>query len=64
MSEQLVRTYVLDRQNVTDLRTGVQTSDVRSVLDGDLDQFIRPTLLRRLAEPKKRDWRLPVPDCL
>ncbi len=39
-----IRSYVLDDQRIKDLRTGVQTSNCQSVLDGDLDQFIEASL--------------------
>lgn len=39
-----IRSYVLDQSRVKDLRTGVETSDTQSVLDGDLDQFIVESL--------------------
>ena len=32
---------------VKDLRTGVQTSDTASVLDGDLDQFMQAALAQK-----------------
>jgi len=39
-----IRSYVLDDSRIKDLRTGVQTSNCQSVLDGDLDQFIEASL--------------------
>ncbi|MDO3383948.1 peptide chain release factor 2 [Gilvimarinus algae] len=39
-----IRSYVLDDQRIKDLRTGVQTSNCQSVLDGSLDQFIEASL--------------------
>ncbi|MBB3060259.1 peptide chain release factor 2 [Microbulbifer rhizosphaerae] len=39
-----IRSYVLDDQRIKDLRTGVQTSNCQTVLDGDLDQFIEASL--------------------
>jgi len=40
-----IRNYVLNPYKlVKDLRTGVETADAISVLDGDLDQFIEPEI--------------------
>ncbi len=37
-----IRNYVLDDRRVKDVRTGVETSNVESVLDrGELDEFVR-----------------------
>ena len=35
---------------VKDLRTGVETSDVQAVLDGDLDNFITEYLMQEGGE--------------
>jgi peptide chain release factor 2 len=40
-----IRSYVFDDRRVKDHRTGVQTSDVEGVMDGDLDQFIKAFLM-------------------
>lgn len=41
-----IRNYVFHPYKlVKDLRTGVETSDVQGVMDGDLDQFIKPYLM-------------------
>ena len=48
-----IRSYVFQPYRmVKDLRTGVQTSDVQGVMDGDLDEFINAWL--RAGGPMKR----------
>ncbi len=39
-----IRSYVLDQSRIKDLRTGVETGNPQSVLDGDLDRFIEASL--------------------
>jgi peptide chain release factor 2 len=39
-----IRSYVLDQSRIKDLRTNVETSNTKSVLDGDLDLFISASL--------------------
>jgi len=39
-----IRSYVLDDSRIKDLRTGVETRNTQSVLDGDLDKFIEASL--------------------
>ncbi|WP_110189462.1 peptide chain release factor 2 [Pokkaliibacter plantistimulans] len=39
-----IRSYVLDDARIKDLRTGVETRNTQSVLDGDLDKFIVASL--------------------
>lgn len=45
-----IRSYVFDDRRVKDHRTGVQTSAVESVMDGDLDEFIKAYLMEFGAE--------------
>ncbi len=40
-----IRSYVFDDRRVKDHRTGVQTSDVEGVMDGDIDAFIKAYLM-------------------
>jgi peptide chain release factor 2 len=39
-----IRSYVLDQSRIKDLRTNVETGNTKSVLDGDLDEFISASL--------------------
>jgi peptide chain release factor 2 len=39
-----IRSYILDKSLVKDLRTNVETSNTKSVLDGDLDPFVTASL--------------------
>jgi peptide chain release factor 2 len=39
-----IRSYVLDKSLIKDLRTGVETGNTQAVLDGDLDKFIEACL--------------------
>ncbi|MEO9275627.1 peptide chain release factor 2 [Marinomonas sp. 5E14-1] len=43
-----IRSYVLDASRIKDLRTGVESSNTGSVLDGNLDQFIVASLKQGL----------------
>jgi peptide chain release factor 2 len=39
-----IRSYVLDQSRIKDLRTGVEVSSTQTVLDGDLDPFLKASL--------------------
>ena len=39
-----IRSYVLDKSRIKDLRTGVEVGATDKVLDGDLDQFLEASL--------------------
>ena len=43
-----IRSYVLDQSRIKDLRTGVETGNTQSVLDGALDDFIEASLKQGL----------------
>ena len=43
-----IRSYVLDDSRIKDLRTGVETRNTQSVLDGDLNKFIEASLKKGL----------------
>ena len=43
-----IRSYVLDDSRIKDLRTNVETSNTKAVLDGDLDKFIEASLKQGL----------------
>ena len=43
-----IRSYVLDKSHIKDLRTGIETGNTQAVLDGDLDQFIEASLKKGL----------------
>lgn len=43
-----IRSYVLDQSRIKDLRTNVEISNTRSVLDGDLEPFITASLKQGL----------------
>lgn len=46
-----IRSYVLQPyQMIKDLRTGVETSDINGVLDGDLDQFMAASLAAQIGD--------------
>ncbi|MCC2624236.1 MAG: peptide chain release factor 2 [Burkholderiales bacterium] len=39
-----IRSYVFDQSRIKDLRTSVEIGNIRSVMDGDLDEFIAASL--------------------
>ncbi|QCI22282.1 peptide chain release factor 2 [Buchnera aphidicola (Lipaphis pseudobrassicae)] len=43
-----IRSYILDNSKIKDLRTGIETNHVQSVLDGNLDNFIEQSLIMGL----------------
>ncbi|MCB0582009.1 MAG: peptide chain release factor 2, partial [Phaeodactylibacter sp.] len=45
-----IRSYVLDDRRVKDHRTSYQTSQTESVLDGDLDDFLKAFLMNSTVE--------------
>ena len=48
-----IRSYVLQPyQLIKDLRTNIETGDVNRVLDGDIDEFIKASLIKRKMELK------------
>jgi peptide chain release factor 2 len=56
-----IRSYVLHPyQMVKDLRTGVETSGVQAVMDGDLDRFVNGWL--RAGCPRQRNKDIQIDD--
>ncbi|XAJ74138.1 peptide chain release factor 2 [Buchnera aphidicola (Shivaphis celti)] len=43
-----IRSYILDQSRIKDNRTGIETREVQSVLDGNLDLFIETSLKKGL----------------
>jgi peptide chain release factor 2 len=43
-----IRSYILDQSRIKDLRTGLETTNVQQILDGDLEQFIQVSLKKGL----------------
>ncbi|WP_420022143.1 peptide chain release factor 2 [Candidatus Blochmanniella camponoti] len=45
-----IRSYILDNSRVKDLRTGFEKRNIKAVLNGDLDDFIRVSIKNTLSE--------------
>ncbi len=45
-----IRSYVLDQSRIKDLRTGVESSNTRAVLDGGIDLFIEASLKQQARQ--------------
>jgi peptide chain release factor 2 len=43
-----IRSYVLDKSRIKDLRTHVEVGNTQGVLDGDLDPFVEASLKQGL----------------
>ncbi|WP_433650372.1 peptide chain release factor 2 [Candidatus Profftella armatura] len=43
-----IRSYVLDKSRIKDLRTNLETKNIKDILDGDLDNFIIASLKQHL----------------
>ncbi|QJC34875.1 PCRF domain-containing protein [Enterobacteriaceae endosymbiont of Donacia piscatrix] len=39
-----IRSYILDDSRIKDIRTGIESNNIQSVLNGNLDQFIQASL--------------------
>lgn len=49
-----IRSYVLQPYTlVKDLRTGIERTNVRAVLDGDLDDFMKAALAHQIKTRRK-----------
>ena len=51
-----IRSYTLHpQQRVKDHRTNMEAGNVQAVLEGDLDRFIRATLMHKASQPQERE---------
>ena len=44
-----IRSYVLDQSRVKDLRTGLESSNPESILDGNIESFLEYSLKKGIA---------------
>ncbi len=45
-----IRSYVLDQSRIKDLRTGYESGNTQAILDGDLDHFIKASLMAGIGK--------------
>jgi hypothetical protein len=59
-----IRSYVLDQSRIKDLRTNVEMSNTKAVLDGDLDDFISASLKQGVSAAARPLGRAALPVCV
>lgn len=50
-----IRSYVLDQSRIKDLRTGFESGNTQAILDGELDSFIKASLMAGVGKTKEED---------